>query len=153
MWRHVHQSCWPVWMYRTLWGQSDKLSRTHTHTHIIPHYFQLRHCPSSGAVAQAGAAALVRDLECRGNRQALRHGNRETWCCSFCKTDRCGDGVGRFIWATVLEQDVDTLLASSTASQSQRTLPLTVPIPNITAILKWIWKMIRNWIRIYNYPT
>lgn len=98
--------------------QARPLANTHTHA-----IFRLRHRSSGRAVTQAGAAALVRDLECRGNGQAGWGGR--------CETDR----GGRLIRAAVLEQDVGALLTPSIAGQDQRRLPLSVPVSNITAIL------------------
>lgn len=121
------------WVYGTLWRQSDRPIPTYiSHTHTLYHsIFRLWHCSSRRAVTQAGAAALVRDLECRGNCQAGRGGRCET------------DSDGRFIWASVLEQHVDTLLTPSAAGQNQRRLPLSVPISNVTAILMEKTKRIR----------
>lgn len=137
--------------------QDTMRAKRQADTHTLHHTtFQLWHCSSGGAVTQAGAAAaaLVRDLECRGNCQARRHGNWETGGRSRCKTDCCCNWGGWFIWASILDQDVDTLLAASTASQSQRRLPLSIPIPNITAILKLMRGRgdKKDWIRLCNYP-
>lgn len=79
--------------------------------------FRLRHRSSGGAVGQAGAAALVRELQ-RGRR-----GPR--------KAERAGWLVG----APVLEQDVDAFLTGRAVGQSQRRLALSVPVSNIAAIL------------------
>lgn len=87
-------------------------------------FFKLRHRSSGSAVSQAGAAALVRELQCGGGRKAGRRGPR--------KTKR----GGRLIRASVLEQDVHAFLTPCAASQSQRRLPLSVPISNIAAILR-----------------
>lgn len=96
----------------------------HSHTHTAYVLYRLGHCSSRRAVAQAGAVTLVRDLECGGNHQAGRSA-----CCK-------SNGGGRqLVGASVLEQDVNTLLTPSTSRQSQRRLPLSVPIADIKAIL------------------
>jgi len=141
-------SDWPVCMSRTLWGQSNKLTYTHTLCHIT---LRLWYCSSGGAVTQVGAAALVWDFKCRGNCQTWCHGNWEAGCGSRCKTGRRGDRGGCFIRASVLQKDVNTLLAAGILSQSQSCLPLSVPIPDITAILKTETESITSWISLCNY--
>lgn len=96
---------------------------------------RLRHSSSGGAVAQAGALLWV--LERRGDRQAGRHGDREAGChCGGWWQTSCQLGRGRFVRATVLQQDVHALLAPCVLSQSQRGLPLRVPMPDVTAVLE-----------------
>lgn len=143
------------------WHYEGKVTNSHTQTYTLTHSdaqalchttFRLWHCSSGGAVTQACAAALVRDLECRGNRQAWCHGNREAGCGCRCETDCRGNGWGRLVRASVLEQDVDTLLAASAVSQSQRCLALSIPIPNIAAILQAGKEKKAKWIRLCNNP-
>lgn len=89
-----------------------------------PRQLYLRNRSSGSAVSQAGAAALVRELQRGGDRKAGRRGPRET------------KRGGRLVGASVLEQDVDAFLTSCATGQSQRRLPLSVPMTDVAAILR-----------------
>lgn len=80
--------------------------------------YPLGHGPPGRAVAQAGAVALVRDPERGGHRQAGR-------C-------HCWHLVG----ATVLEEELDALLAAGVSGQGQRRLALGVSVADVKSVLK-----------------
>lgn len=114
-----------------------RAKQQHIHTLTLKHAtLQLWHSSSGCAVAQAGAAALLCDSDRRGNGQARRHGRGEAGCHGRRETDRRAEGRDRLVWAAVLQQDVDALLASSVLSQSQRCLALSVPMAHVTAVLQ-----------------
>lgn len=89
-----------------------------------PAPLRLGHGSSGSAVSQAGAAALVRELQRGGDRKARRRGPGQT------------QRGGRLVWAPVLEQDVHAFLAPCAVGQGQRRLALGVPTSNIAAILR-----------------